>query len=178
MAFVGWIIEAAHPSCNEKKIVNVGFLSGPFLPIYEFGAVIITSVRIEAQKFPEIASWAVTLLSPTALEYFGSWIMEKILKLKLWDYSSERLHLNGGIYLKLSVMWAFLAMAHALAIQPLVFKRIMALGPYYSHFIAGVLAACFARDVNCSIRSLLHFKDFQNNIRLLIEKGKKFMPAF
>lgn len=54
----------------------------------------------------------------------------------------------------------------------------MALGPYYSHFIAGALAAGFALDINYSIRSLLHFKDFQNNILMLIEKGKKFIPAF
>jgi uncharacterized membrane protein len=42
MCFVGWIIETVYRSYNEKKIVNAGFLSGPFLPIYGFGAIIIT----------------------------------------------------------------------------------------------------------------------------------------
>jgi uncharacterized membrane protein len=65
MAFAGWIIETIYRSCSEKKFVNAGFLSGPFLPIYGFGAVIITSINVEVQKFPIILSWVVTLLSPT-----------------------------------------------------------------------------------------------------------------
>ncbi|MDR1947925.1 MAG: putative ABC transporter permease, partial [Spirochaetaceae bacterium] len=102
MAFVGWIIETIYRSYDEKKFVNAGFLSGPFLPIYGFGAVIMTSINIEAQKLPEILSWIITLLSPTFLEYFGSWGMEKILKLKLWDYKNEPLNINGRICLKFS----------------------------------------------------------------------------
>lgn len=178
MAFAGWIIETVYRSYNEKKFVNAGFLSGPFLPIYGFGAVIITGIHIEARQFPEVISWIITLLSPTILEYFGSWIMEKIFKLKLWDYSKERFNLNGRICLKFSVIWAFLATVHILAIQPVVFKRIMILGPYYSHFIAGGLAAYFLHDINYSVRSIINFKDFQNNIAKLIEKGKNFTPAF
>jgi uncharacterized membrane protein len=178
MAFAGWIIETAYRSYNEKKFVNAGFLSGPFLPIYGFGAVIITSINIEVQKFPEILSWIITLLSPTVLEYFGSWIMEKIFKLKLWDYKDERLNINGRICLKFSVIWAFFAVMHILIIQPRIFKRIMVLGPYYSHFFAGGLFAYFILDLNYSIRSIINFKEFQNNITKLIEKGKKFTPAF
>jgi hypothetical protein len=67
---------------------------------------------------------------------------------------------------------------HILVIQPAIFKRIIILGPYYSHFIAGGLFTYFVLDVNYSIRSLLNFKDFQNNILKLIEKKKEFVPAF
>jgi uncharacterized membrane protein len=178
MAFVGWIIETAYRSHNEKKFVNAGFLSGPFLPIYGFGAVIITGIHTEAQKLPGILYWLITLLSPTVLEYFGSWVMEKIFKLKLWDYKNERLNLNGRICLKYSIIWAFFAAIHILILQPKIFKRIMILGPYYSHFFAGGLLMYFALDINYSIRSVLNFKDFQNNIIKLIEKGKQFTPSF
>jgi uncharacterized membrane protein len=178
MAFAGWIIETVYRSSTEKKFVNAGFLSGPFLPIYGFGALIMTVINTEVQKFHGIFSWIITLLSPTLLEYFGSWAMEKIFKLKLWDYGNERFNLNGRICLKFSVIWAFLAVIHILVIQPLIFKRITIMGPYYSHFMAGGLFTYFALDVNYSIRSLLNFKDFQNNIIKLIEKKKKFIPAF
>jgi uncharacterized membrane protein len=178
MAFAGWIIETAYRSCCEKKFVNAGFLSGPFLPIYGFGAVIITSINREVQQFPQIISWIITLLSPTILEYFGSWILEKMFKLKLWDYSKERLNLNGRICLKFSVIWTFLAMTHILIIQPRIFKKIMILGSYYSHFVAGGLVTYFMLDLNHSVRSIINFKDFQNNISKLVEKGKKFTPAF
>ena len=178
MAFVGWIIETAYRSFNEKKWVNAGFLSGPFLPIYGFGAVIITGVNREIQGFPALLSWIITLLLPTILEYFGSWVTEKIFKLKLWDYSKERLNLNGRICLKFSIIWAFFSMIHVLILQPRIYKRIMILGPYYSHFVAGGLFTYFSLDLNHSVRSIINFKDFQNNISTLVEKGKKFTPAF
>jgi uncharacterized membrane protein len=178
MAFAGWIIETVYRSYNEKKFVNAGFLSGPFLPIYGFGAVIMTLVHGETQKFSEIFSWVITLLSPTVLEYFGSWFLEKIFKLKLWDYKKEQFNVNGRICLKFSIIWAFFAVIHILIIQPKIFKRIMILGPYISHFIAGGLFTYFILDANYSVRSVLNFKDFQNNILKLIEKGNKFIPAF
>jgi uncharacterized membrane protein len=178
MAFVGWVIETTYRSFNERKFVNAGFLSGPFLPIYGFGAVIITSINIEVQKFPIILSWIFTLLSPTFLEYFGSWVMEKIFKLKLWDYKHEQLNLNGRICFKFSIIWAFLAAIHILIIQPRIFKRIMILGPYYSHFIAGGLFSYFILDLNHSVRSIINFKEFQNNLLKLIEKGEKYITAF
>jgi uncharacterized membrane protein len=178
MSFAGWIIETIYRSCAEKKFVNAGFLSGPFLPIYGFGALIITTVSIVARKFPSIISWAIILLSPTVLEYFGSWMMEKLFKLKLWDYTRESLNIHGRICFKFSIIWAFFAVVHIHVIQPYVLQRITGLGPYYAHFIAGGLTACFALDLNHSVRSIIHFKDFQINIAKLIEKGRNFTPAF
>jgi uncharacterized membrane protein len=178
MSFTGWIIESVYRSYQEKKFVNAGFLSGPFIPIYGFGAVIITIINMELQKFPVVLSWTITLLSPTVLEYFVSWIMEKTFKLKLWDYKNERLNLNGRICLKFSIFWAVLAAIHILFMLPGMIKRIMILGPYYSHFIAGGLFAYFMLDLNHSARSIINFKEFQNNLLKLIEKGGKYIPAF
>jgi uncharacterized membrane protein len=178
MAFTGWIIECSYRSLKEKRLVNAGFLSGPFVPIYGFGAVIITAVSVEAQSLPPAAAWAITLLSPTILEYFGGWLMEKLFGMKLWDYRGERFNLHGRICLKFSIYWAFFAALLVLVIQPQVFTRIMVLGPYLSHFAAGGLFAYFIVDVDHSVKSIYNFKTFQKDITALIEKGKQFRPAF
>jgi uncharacterized membrane protein len=86
MAFAGWIIEVIYRFMREKRFINAGFLFGPFVPIYGFGAVIITVISVEARSLPAVTGWIITLLSPTILEYVGSWFMEKIFGLKLWDY--------------------------------------------------------------------------------------------
>jgi uncharacterized membrane protein len=177
MAFAGWIIETIYRSHKEKQFVNAGFLSGPFVPIYGFGAVIITAVSVEAESLSASLGWIITLLSPTILEYFGSWLMEKIFHLQLWDYHQERFNLQGRICLKFSVYWAGLAVLLVLFIQPQVFTRITIFGPYLSHFIAGGLCAYFVVDVNHSVQAIYHFTAFQKEIALLIEKGKEFRPA-
>ncbi|NMA16210.1 MAG: hypothetical protein GX935_03035, partial [Erysipelotrichia bacterium] len=36
---IGWLVEVFFVFLESKKIVNRGFLIGPYLPIYGFGAV-------------------------------------------------------------------------------------------------------------------------------------------
>ena len=38
-SFLGWIWESSFVSIREHRWVNRGFLHGPLLPIYGFGAV-------------------------------------------------------------------------------------------------------------------------------------------
>ena len=44
--FLGWVWESIYVSVCEKKLVNRGFLKGPFLPIYGSGAICILVVTI------------------------------------------------------------------------------------------------------------------------------------
>ena len=38
---LGWIMESIYRSICERKVINTGFLKGPFCPIYGIGAVIM-----------------------------------------------------------------------------------------------------------------------------------------
>jgi uncharacterized membrane protein len=178
MSFTGWVIETIYRSSKEKRYVNPGFLYGPFVPIYGFGAVIITAVSVEAKLLPPAAAWTLILLAPTILEYFGGWLMERLFGLKLWDYHREPFNLQGRICLRFSLYWAALAALLVLVIQPAIFNRITTAGPYLSHFMAGGLAAYFTVDIIHSVKSLANFKAFQLDIASLIEKGKQFHSAF
>ncbi len=40
-AFIGWIIEEIVNLVTYKKIINRGFLIGPYCPIYGYGSVFI-----------------------------------------------------------------------------------------------------------------------------------------
>ena len=178
MAFVGWIIETVYRSWEEKRFVNAGFLSGPFVPIYGFAAVIITVISEEVKGLNPFIAWAVILISPTIVEYIGGVIMENVFKLKLWNYQNERFNVQGRICLKFSIYWAILAALLVLVINPLIYRQISDLGPYLSYFLAGGLLANFIADINHSVKSLLNFKEFQNNIDTLIERGRQFHSTF
>ena len=38
---LGWVMESVFRSICEKKLINTGFLRGPFCPIYGIGATIM-----------------------------------------------------------------------------------------------------------------------------------------
>ena len=42
-AFAGWIIEVTLKLIQYRRFINRGFLAGPWLPIYGFGALLITA---------------------------------------------------------------------------------------------------------------------------------------
>ena len=48
--FIGWIWESCYVSVENKKWVNRGFLRGPMLPIYGFGAIIILVATIPVKE--------------------------------------------------------------------------------------------------------------------------------
>ena len=43
-SMIGWVLESIFHSVWEKKLVNRGFLNGPFVPVYGFGALLVLSV--------------------------------------------------------------------------------------------------------------------------------------
>jgi uncharacterized membrane protein len=178
MAFVGWVLETAYRSHREGRFVNAGFLSGPFVPIYGFGAVILALIGAGLRDAPPALAWAALLLSPTVLEYLASWMLERIFGLSLWDYRDQPLHLRGRICLRFSIYWAILAAVNVLVVQPAVFARVRVLGPYMSHFVAGALTLYFALDAWHSVQSVFNFKAFLAELRLLVEQGRAFLPSF
>ena len=38
-SFLGWVLESVVKTVSQKKLVNSGFLYGPFCPIYGIGAI-------------------------------------------------------------------------------------------------------------------------------------------
>jgi len=40
-SFLGWLLECIYRTIVQKKIVNAGFIFGPFCTIYGFGALIM-----------------------------------------------------------------------------------------------------------------------------------------
>ena len=84
-AFTGWIIEVAYRSATQRQLINAGFLYGPFIPIYGFGAILIVVLEMlihDRSLFFKIITYGILL---TSIEYATSFSLEKMFKLKLWD---------------------------------------------------------------------------------------------
>lgn len=93
---IGWIIEGIDMLIMTKKIVNRGFLIGPYCPIYGFGALFIVLV-LDKYKNDALVLFVMSVLSCGILEYMTSLVMEKIFKTRWWDYSDRKFNLNGRV---------------------------------------------------------------------------------
>ena len=117
---VGYIAEIIVVSINSKKIVlNRGFLIGPYLPIYGFGSLIMLIFLRRYEEDP-IVLFVMGAFFCTALEYFTSLIMEKIFKLRWWDYSDKKFNINGRVCLDNALLFGIAGILVVKVIHPLL----------------------------------------------------------
>ena len=83
-SIVGWIIEVIYTFITDKKIVNRGFLIGPYCPIYGVGCLLII---ILLKKYTDdfIVLFIMSMLICSLLEYLTSYVMEKLFNARWWD---------------------------------------------------------------------------------------------
>lgn len=152
--FLGWCFESTVVSVQQRHFVNRGFLRGPMLPIYGFGATILLHVSLPLYDKP-VALFLASMVAATVFEYIVGVIMEKLFKVKYWDYSTHRFQFQGRICLQSSLCWGFLGLILARVIHPPV-EWIVAGLPFAALVIVDILlTAGFAGDVVVSVRTAL-----------------------
>ncbi|MEG2597198.1 MAG: putative ABC transporter permease, partial [Oscillospiraceae bacterium] len=103
---IGWIWETCFTSIKQRKFVNRGFLYGPILPIYGFGAIIILLLTLPVKE-NFLLIFLFGMIGATALEFVTGAAMERIFHMRYWDYSKQPLNVNGYICFKCSLGWGF-----------------------------------------------------------------------
>ena len=110
-SFMGWIWESCYVSAKSKKWVNRGFVSGPFVTIYGVGAVTVYVIlRPVAGNILELYFAGVAVA--TILEYVTGAAMERLFRVRYWDYSKHKFNLYGHICLGVSLGWGLFAVFH------------------------------------------------------------------
>jgi len=115
-SILGWILEVIVCSICDKKLVNRGFLIGPYCPIYGFGALIMMAISPYKDHLFVCFILALTLCS--TLEYFASYLMEKIFKIRWWDYSQDAFNINGRICLRNALAFGALGVIFTKFLNP------------------------------------------------------------
>ena len=118
-SFFGWVLESITKTIAQKKLVNSGFLYGPFCPIYGIGAVGMTLILRSFQS-NYILTFIISVVVFTIWEYFVGWFLEKAFHTKYWDYSYYRFNYKGRICLINSLTWGFLGISFTEIIHPIV----------------------------------------------------------
>lgn len=106
---IGWVQESIIESVYHKKLINRGFLKGPYIPVYGFGGCIILLCCLPF-KYNGFLVFLVGMLSCTALEFITGTLMEKAFNKQFWDYSMLKLTYKNRISLVSSLFWGVLSL--------------------------------------------------------------------
>jgi len=135
--FIGWIYEVILEFSYGHGFVNRGFLHGPYLPVYGFGALLVLfTIRPFSRKKICIGKFSVTpvivflliFLLVTIVEYCAGVILDVGFGKQLWDYSDEILNINGIVCLFASLKFATGGTVFLYLLQPL-FEKLVAIMP-------------------------------------------------
>lgn len=107
--FIGWIIESTYVSVRSLHFVNRGFLRLPMLPLYGSGAIIMLWLSLPV-KGNLILVFLFGMVGASLLEYVTGYVMERLFKMKYWDYSNNPFNINGYVCLGTSIAWGFLTL--------------------------------------------------------------------
>lgn len=152
--FFGWIFESTYVSLRKHCLINRGFLRLPLLPIYGSGAVLILWVSLPVQG-SLILVYFTGMLAATMLEYVTGYLMERLFKMRYWDYSTQRFHLHGYICLSSSIAWGFLSLFLTEIIHQPVSRFILGLSPLLLIVCVCIITAAFCTDAYQSTKEAL-----------------------
>ena len=150
--FFGWCFESVYVSICLKKWVNRGFLRAPMLPIYGSGALCILIVCLPVKNNP-IAVFILGIIFPTILEYVTGWAMERMFKMKYWDYSDKKYNLNGYICLTSSLAWGALSLIMVNFIHPPIGRLVEHIPTLILWILVVVISCVFVSDCIVSFRA-------------------------
>ena len=156
--FCGWVWESCYVSLCQRRWVNRGFLQGPLLPIYGSGAIIILFVTLPVAGNLGLV-WLLGMLAATALEYVTGDVMERLFKVRYWDYSKQKFNLNGHICLSSSIAWGFFSILLVGFIHPPIARLLADVPSWLVDPLALALTIAFTVDVVQSVQAALDLKD-------------------
>ena len=125
--FFGWIFESAYVSFKERRPVNRGFLRLPLLPLYGFGAVMMLWVSLPVKDNLLLVYFS-GVIAATALEYITGYVMERLFRVRYWDYSNKRFQIHGYICLTSSLAWGGLTILMTEVIHQPVSRAVLDAG--------------------------------------------------
>lgn len=152
-SFIGWIVEVLWVFAKSQHLENRGFLTGPFLPIYGIGAIVLI-LFVEPYVSNPFLVFLASVVATSTLEYLSSLILDKVFHISLWDYHDRRFNLRGRICLENSLGFGALGLLLIYVLQPLISKGLAALPQDAAIAVAWALIGILIVDSANSIRSL------------------------
>lgn len=155
---LGWVMECTLGVIQKHKFVNRGFLIGPYCPIYGVGVV---SVSLLLTKFSNniILLFLLSTIICGTLEYFTSYIMEKIFHARWWDYSKNKFNINGRVCLQTLVPFGIISVIIISFVNPWILSKLYAIPHNILNYVVIGFLLIYIIDLSISFNVILRFKN-------------------
>lgn len=167
--FLGWIWECFYVSINQAwktkkwKFINRGFLHGPLIPIYGFAAMSILLTTLPIQE-NTLAVYVIGALTATMFEIITGTVMERLFKVKYWDYSDLPLNYHGHICLFVSLFWGLFSVLLVQGIHVPVEEFLLNIPEFLCEIIAFSSMAVFVYDVSISFNEAMDLREILESL--------------
>ena len=178
----GWVLEvlfrrfisAANP---ERKWINPGFCTGPYLPLYGCGLCLLYLIAsLEKYNYIPDPFWnkAVLFLAMavvmTVIEYIAGICSIKIYKVRLWDYRAEWGNIQGVICPRFSCAWAALGAIYYFLIHPHILDALNWLSRNLAFsFVIGLFFGVFLIDMEHSLELTAKLKKYAEDNDVIVK---------
>lgn len=163
-SFLGWLMEVTQGYVRHKKFVNRGFLIGPYCPIYGYGAISMT-LLLKGYANDPIVLFVMAIVICSILEYTTSFVMEKLFKIRWWDYSNRKFNINGRICLETMIPFGILGCLMIYFVNPFIFAIIDMIPSNLINIIAVILFIIYLVDNAVSITIISNLKDITLDVK-------------
>ncbi|MCR5773684.1 MAG: putative ABC transporter permease [Lachnospiraceae bacterium] len=178
-SFAGWIYECIFCTFKDKHWENRGFLFGPICPIYGsavtlamifFGSGLISG----GYRGPVWKTFLICALLSAFIEYFTSYVMERIFHAVWWDYSDVPLNINGRICIPATCGFGLVGVFIVRYILPFIISLELDRHMLLNELIAMIFMLMLGIDIAVTVASLT---DMLTRIEMMQENFDKRMQS-
>lgn len=156
--FLGWVWESCYVSIKKREWINRGFLHGPMLPIYGSGAIIVLICTIGVRD-QIVLTFLFGMTGATILEYVTGACMERLFRVRYWDYSHMPLNLKGYICLPVSLGWGVFSVLLVRVIHVPIENLVLQIPERIAEVVSVVCSSAFAMDFTLSFSEAMDLRD-------------------
>ncbi|MEE0780285.1 MAG: hypothetical protein U0M78_01435 [Sellimonas sp.] len=156
--FLGWVWESCYVSIKKREWINRGFLHGPMLPIYGSGAIIVLICTIGVRD-QIVLTFLFGMTGATILEYVTGVCMERLFRVRYWDYSHMPLNLKGYICLPVSLGWGVFSVLLVRVIHVPIENLVLQIPERIAEVVSVVCSSAFAVDFTLSFSEAMDLRD-------------------
>ena len=126
-----------------------GFLSGPWLPIYGIGSLLI--LLINKYKDKPLIIFTLSFLITGILEYTSGVFLLKAFKMRLWDYTGKLFNIDGLVCLLSAFCFGVGGLIITYLLDPLVNKILQVFSKEKITKFLNVLNSLFIGDIIATV---------------------------